>query len=154
MMIRKTFTGVALALSLAMGCAVAPASAQSATEAARKDQEGVKVVYHINNSEHQALAALRNIRNHLDVAPNTKIVVVAHSDGIEFLTTGYKDADKVGPLISGLAARGVRFEVCEITIKRKKLSKDDFVLEANFTPSGVVRLAELQSKEGYAYIKP
>ena len=36
----------------------------------------------------------------------------------------------------------------------KSLSEDAFVLEANFVPSGVVRMAELQAKEGYAYIKP
>jgi uncharacterized protein len=27
-------------------------------------------------------------------------------------------------------------------------------MDADFTPSGVVRLAELQQREGYAYIKP
>ena len=44
-----------------------------------------KVVYHIDNAEMQATKGMRNIRNHLDVAPDTKIVVVAHSDGVDFL---------------------------------------------------------------------
>jgi hypothetical protein len=47
----------------------------------------------------------------------------------------------------------VRFEICEITLKNRKLSKDQFIQEADFTPSGVVRLAKLQ-QQGYAYIKP
>ncbi|GAB2894749.1 DsrE family protein [Paralcaligenes ginsengisoli] len=112
-----------------------------------------RVVYHINDSEHQALGGLRNIRNQLDTAPNTKIVVVAHALGVDFLMSNYKDAAKVDPLISALAARGVDFEVCEITLKNRKLKKDDFIMEANFTPSGVVRITQLQN-QGYAYLKP
>lgn len=112
-----------------------------------------KVVYHINDAEHQALAGLRNVRNQLDTAPDTKIVVVAHSQGVDFLMESYKDAATVGPLISALHARGVRFEVCEITLKQRNLKKDQFVLDADFTPSGVVELTRLQ-QQGYAYIKP
>ena len=120
------------------------------------DSAGAKVprvVYHIDDAQHQALAAMRNIRNQLDTAPNTKIIVVAHAMGVDFLMNNYKDAAKIGPLVSALAARGVDFEVCEITMKNRKLKKDDFVMEANFTPSGVVRITQLQN-EGYAYIKP
>jgi uncharacterized protein len=52
-----------------------------------------------------------------------------------------------------LVARGVKFEVCEITLRNRNLKKEQFMLEAEFTPSGVVRLAKLQ-KAGAAYIKP
>ena len=55
--------------------------------------------------------------------------------------------------MSALKARGVNFEICEITLKNRNLSKDQFILEADYTPSGVLRLAKLQ-KQGYAYIKP
>ena len=143
--------------SLAMGMVLSGASftAAAAQEtAAEAKSEAVKVVYHINNAQDQALAGLRNIRNHLDTAPGTKIVVVTHSLGVDFLMSDYKDAEKVGPLVSALAARGVEFDVCRITLKNRNLSEDAFVLEANFVPSGVVRMAELQAKEGYAYIKP
>jgi len=112
-----------------------------------------KAVYHINDSASQALSALRNIRNHLDTAPDTTIEVVAHAQGVDFLMADYKDAATVGPLVSALASRGVKFEVCEITLKNRKLNKDQFVLEADFTPSGVVQLTRLQ-QQGYAYIKP
>ncbi len=139
-MIKKIFT-----LILSMGLL----GFASATLAAQPP----RVVYHINDAEHQALAALRNVRNQLDTAPDTKIVVVAHAKGVDFLMTNYKDAAKVGPLVSALAARGVDFEVCEITMKNRKLKKDDFIMEANFTPSGVVLITKLQN-EGYAYIKP
>ena len=52
-----------------------------------------------------------------------------------------------------LVARGVKFEICEITLKNRGLKKEQFIQEADFTPSGVVRLSKLQH-QGYAYIKP
>ncbi|QBC30212.1 MULTISPECIES: DsrE family protein [Pandoraea] len=125
------------------------AFAVPATQAFARD----KVVYHINDAEQQALAALRNVRNQLDTVPDTDIVVVAHAKGVDFLMESYKDAATVGPLIAALHARGVKFEVCEITMKQRNLKKDQFVLDADFTPSGVVEITRLQQK-GYAYIKP
>ena len=114
-----------------------------------------KAVYHVNDAEASALGALRNMKNHLDVDPTAKLTLVAHAQGVDFLMNGAKD--KNGALYSGtvaaLKARGVNFEICEITLKNRKLNKDQFILEAEFTPSGVVRLAKLQ-KEGAAYIKP
>lgn len=117
-----------------------------------------KVVYHIDDAEIQATKGLRNIRNHLDVAPETKIVVVTHANGVDFLLEGAKDRKNAnidyGALVSALKARGVRFEVCEITLRSRNLKKDQFTMDAEFTPSGVARIGQLQSRESYAYIKP
>ena len=38
---------------------------------------------------------------------------------------------------------GVKFEVCEITLRVRDLKREQFILEAGFTPSGVVRLTRL-----------
>ncbi|MCB1996347.1 MAG: DsrE family protein [Burkholderiaceae bacterium] len=113
------------------------------------------VVYHIDNAQAQAVKGLRNIRNHMDVDPTAKITVVTHANGVDFLMEGAKDekAGEFAPLVSALVARGVKFEICEITLKNRNLKKDQFVQDAGFTPSGVVRLAKMQ-KEGAAYIKP
>ena len=117
-----------------------------------------KVVYHIDNAETQATKGLRNVRNHLDVAPDTKIIVVTHANGVDFLMEGAKD--KANPnvdysaLVSDLKARGVKFEVCEITLKNRNLNKNQFILDAEFTPSGVARIGQMQSREKFAYIKP
>jgi uncharacterized protein len=114
-----------------------------------------KVVYHIDDMSSQVLKGLRNIRNHLDTEPNTKISVVTHANGVDFLMEGAKDVNGgafAGP-VAALVARGVTFEVCEITLKNRKLKKEQFIQEANFTPSGVVRIAKLQLA-GQAYIKP
>ena len=113
------------------------------------------VVYHINDAEAQAVGGLRNIGNHLDVDPTAKITVVAHARGVDFLMEGAKTPSGApfAGMVAALANRGVKFEICEITLKSRKLTKDQFIQEAGFTPSGVVRLAKLQ-KEGAAYIKP
>ncbi len=116
-----------------------------------------KVVYHIDQAATQGLKGLRNIRNHLDTAPDTKIIVVTHAEGVDMLMEGAKEEKsktEYAPLVSALKARGVRFEICEITLKNRNLKKDQFVLDADYTPSGVVRIAQLQARENYAYIKP
>lgn len=117
-----------------------------------------KVIYHVDNAEVQATKMLRNVRNHLDVAPETKISVVTHADGIDFLMEGAKDKKNpsvdYAALVSALKARGVKFIVCEITLKNRGIKKDAFILDADFTPSGVVLIGQLQSREQYAYIKP
>ncbi|MDA0847602.1 MAG: DsrE family protein [Proteobacteria bacterium] len=125
-----------------------------AAQAAEQD----KAVYHIDNAPLQATKALRNIRNHLDTVSSTKVVVVTHADGVDFLIEGAKDLANpnvnYGALVSALKSRGVRFEVCEITLRNRNLKRDQFILEAEFTPSGVARVTQLQIREGFAYIKP
>jgi uncharacterized protein len=117
-----------------------------------------KVVYHIDNTEAQATKGLRNVRNHLDVAPDTKIVVVTHAEGVDFLMEGAKDKKNpnidYASLVSALKARGVKFEVCDITLKNRNLKREQFIMDAEFTPSGVARIGQLQAREKFAYIKP
>ena len=142
MSIRSFLT--ALALVLGMGSALA--------------QDKVKVVYHFDNSEAQATAGLRTLRNYMDTAPNTEIIVVALGDGVRFLMEDAKDAKnnnmQYGPLISDLVAKGVKFEICELTLRAMNMNKEQFVLDAGFTPSCVVRIGELQYRDRYSYIKP
>ena len=114
-----------------------------------------KVVYHFDNAVAQGLKGLRNVRNHIDTDPTAKITVVTHAEGVDMLLEGAKSANgtEYAPLVSALKSRGVTFEICEITLKSRALKKDQFIQEADFTPSGVVRIAKLQL-QGYAYIKP
>jgi intracellular sulfur oxidation DsrE/DsrF family protein len=130
---------------------VATVIATCAFAAAAQD----KVVYHIDDMSSQALKGLRNIRNHLDTEPTTQITVVTHALGVDFLLEGAKDVNGspfAGP-VSALVARGVKFEICEITLKNRNLKREQFIQEAEFTPSGVVRITKLQLA-GQAYIKP
>jgi intracellular sulfur oxidation DsrE/DsrF family protein len=116
-----------------------------------------EVVYHIDDAQNQGIKGLRNMRNHLDVSPQTKIIVVTHADGVDIMLEGAKDKKngmEYAPLVSALKSRGVKFEVCEMTLKNRNLKKDQFILDTDYTPSGVVRVADLQYQDKFAYIKP
>jgi uncharacterized protein len=114
-----------------------------------------KVVYHFDSGYEQATKGLRNLNNHFEVDPKAKIVAVAHAAGVDFLMEGAKDS--LGPFdarVQDLMAKGVRFQVCEITLRNRKLKRDQFIIGVEFVPSGVVQITHLQQKEGYAYLKP
>jgi len=135
-----------------MQLVAALALAASACAAVAQD----KVVYHFDSGIAQATKGLRNIRNHLDVDPKAQIVAVAHAEGVDFLMEGAKTSNnqEFAALVGDLSSRGVKFEICEITLKNRNLKKDQFILGPGFTPSGVVRIANLQSREQFSYIKP
>jgi len=139
-----TFRGVLAASALSLAALCSPTAwAQD------------RVTYHIDDAATQGLKGLRNIRNHLDTDPSARITVVTHANGVDFLMEGAKDANGgafAGP-VAALVARGVKFEICEITLRNRNLKKEQFIQEAEFTPSGVVRLTKLQLA-GHAYIKP
>src|SRR4249920_1061796 len=112
-----------------------------------------KVVYHFDGGLSQATKGLRNIRNHLDVDPKAQIIAVAHAEGVDFLMEGAMTTNnqQFAALVGDLIARGVTFEICEITLKNRNLKKEQFILGPTFTPSGVVRIANLQAREHFAY---
>ena len=115
-----------------------------------------KVVYHLNSGLEQATNGLRNIRNHLEVNPRAKIVVVTHAQGVDFLMKGKKDANgnPYETIVQDLKGQGVQFDVCLITLRNRKLTKDQFIDEVDYVPSGVAEIARLQQREGYAYLRP
>lgn len=115
-----------------------------------------KVVYHVNDTDAQAVNALRNIGNHLEVNPKAKIVVVTHARGVDFLFNNAKDknGNPYHVAVEQLKERGVKFEVCEITLRNRKLSKDQFIPEVGYVPSGVAEITRLQQRDGYAYLRP
>jgi intracellular sulfur oxidation DsrE/DsrF family protein len=116
-------------------------------------------VYHLSEGLVQASNGLRNIGNHLEVKPAARIVVVSHARGVDFLMKDAKDAkdangNRYEDLVEQLKMRGVRFDVCEITLRNRKLAKDPFIAAATFLPSGVAEVTRLQQREGFAYPKP
>ncbi|HSD99296.1 MAG TPA: DsrE family protein [Burkholderiales bacterium] len=115
-----------------------------------------KVVYHVNDSDAQATNALRNIGNHLEVNPKAKIVVITHARGVDFLMEGAKDrnGNPYNVRVEELKAQGIQFDVCEITLRNRKMTKSKFIPEATFVPSGVAEITRLQQREGYAYLRP
>ena len=143
----STMTRTALAF-------VAAASISFAYAAGKDDP--IKIVYHFDSGFEQATKGLRNIRNHLDVDPTAKIVVVAHAQGVNFLLDGATNAtgNPYNIPVEELAARGVEFRVCEITLKSNKIDPKKLLPQTKLVPSGVVEIGRLQAREGFAYLKP
>lgn len=115
-----------------------------------------KVVYHFSEGNEQAVDGLRNIKNHLSVDPQAKIVAVTHSKGVDFLMEGAEDknGNPFSIPVEELAKQSVEFRVCEITVKRRNLDKSKFLEQVKFVPSGVQEVTRLQTQEGFAYLKP
>ena len=134
------------------GCATTSSGGGAAGDPVGPD----KVVYHLNAGLDQATNGLRNIRNHLEVNPKARIVVVAHAQGVDYLMKDKKDANgnPYEVTVQELKSQGVRFDVCLITLRNRKLNKNQFIEEATYVPSGVAEIARLQQREGYAYLRP
>ena len=143
-----------LLASAAAGAATLAAA--SAARAAIDPKSPVHVVYHITQGNAQASRALANVRNHLAADPGAKIVVVGNGAGIDFMLNGAVDGKgaEFAGLIGGLASQGVSFRVCNNTLTNRKIPKDRVLLDATIVPSGVAEAANLQYREGYAYICP
>lgn len=142
----------------------------SATVYANERYGKQKVVYHINydNPKKQA-GALRNIQNHINAvgAENLDLKVVLHGNGLALLLepdsleklTKFKHAnatDTMTAKIDGLKSQGIQFNVCENTVRGRKVDVDTdlySVDKSDIVPSGVAEVARLQQM-GYAYVKP
>ena len=127
-------------------------AACSVAGAADKEE---KVVYHMNDASNP-MAALNNIRNHLNASPKAKIVVVTHGPGIDFLLDGAKDknGNPYDAVVQELVNRSVQFRVCNNTLETRKIDRKRVIPEATIVPSGVAEVSRLQAQEGYVYIKP
>ncbi len=117
-----------------------------------------KVVYHVNGGDDkQHMATLRNIDNHIKAVgkDNLDLRVVMHGNGLDLVQSAKKNK-ALATKIDELKLKGVAFNVCDNTIRGKKLDmkKDLYdVSQKDIVPSGVAEIAILQSK-GFAYIKP
>jgi uncharacterized protein len=147
--------GSAVVAALALALGLAGHLMAAAVDA--KDPVGPdKVVYHISNTEEQTKLALQYIRNHLEVNPKARIVVITHAFGVDFLREGARDknGNPYNVPVEELEFRGVRFLVCGITLRERQMKEAQFIPEAKFVPSGVAEITRLQQREGYAYLRP
>jgi len=152
------------ALLLFGGLLLAAPHAANAAEA--------RVVYHADYADPRRfssmLTSINNMVMHYDnnfIDHDIRIVFVAH--GVRFVTddalagTPFAEDDQLreerdsirGRLLSLNSLHNVRLELCEITREAVGLASDAVYDAVDFVPSGVVRIAELQSDEGFAYIK-
>ena len=84
------------------------------------------LAYHVNTGVDTASAILGNVRNHLNADPATKIVVVTHGPGIDFLLQDARDSRgrEFSSAVSDLASKGVAFRVCNNTLVTRNINPD------------------------------
>ena len=118
--------------------------------------EPIKVVYQISEGVDQAARAMANIRNELEEAPDTKIVVVGLGAGVDFYLLGAKDknGNPFDVTVEDLASKGVAFEICGNTMKAHNLTMAQVLPQAHLVPSGMAEIAKREFREHFAYLKP
>lgn len=147
---------ITLTLLLGLCAACAPAASSRAAEAASTQSAPVRVVFHLDTDSKGTVTALHQVRNLLTADPTAKIVVVAVGESVRFLVKGSKTEGgyPFALMIEDLQQSGVRFEACNNTMTTLKITKNQLDDDIDVVPSGLAEVARLQSREGYAYIKP
>jgi Uncharacterized conserved protein len=138
---------------------------------ARAEAEA-KVIYHADFADPRRFSAMltsiNNMVNHYAnefIDYDVRIVFVAH--GVRFVTDDKLNGtpfaeDKAlaeqrenlrGRLLTLADMHNVKLELCNITRSQIGLAEDKLYRQVKMIPSGVVRIAQLQQEEGFAYIK-
>jgi intracellular sulfur oxidation DsrE/DsrF family protein len=111
-----------------------------------------KIVFQFTNANDtlQQKAFVKQLENLNEYWPNASYEVVLYNQGLELLmqnNTGY-----IARLVK-LHSNGVRFLICENTLKNRKISKDVFIPEiVEYIPAGIAEIVEKQ-EQGWSYIK-
>lgn len=125
-------------------------SLQAQEDAPVIDRKQHKIVIQLTSNDtlvHKAV--VRQISNILEAAPNSKVEVVCHSNGISLLLAAQtKQAAK----IADLKSKGVAFMACQNTMRERKIKREELLPESGMVPSGVMEVVKKQEK-GWAYLR-
>ncbi|MBG6111000.1 intracellular sulfur oxidation DsrE/DsrF family protein [Flavobacterium sp. CG_23.5] len=118
---------------------------------AQKRPNKHKVVFQFTNANDtlQQKAFANQLKNLTDHWPNAKYEVVVYNMGLEFVMA---TKSKHIAAIRALHAKGVRFVVCENTMKNRKITKEQLIPEVEYVPAGIAEIVEKQ-EQGWSYIK-
>ncbi|MGH1425480.1 MAG: hypothetical protein ACRBBU_12185 [Pseudooceanicola sp.] len=138
------------------------AAAMLAVTATMAHADGIthRVAVHVDENDPQVMnMALNNVQNltayYESQGDKVLVEVVAYGPGLNMLVAGKSPvADRISTM--SLEIEGLTFAACGNTHRKmsQKAGKDVVLLdEAEMTPSGVVRLIDLQ-EQGFAYVRP
>lgn len=118
---------------------------------AQKKPNNHKIIFQFTNATDtlQQKAIINQLNNLTTHWPKAKYEVVIHSMGLPFVMSG---KSKQIQAIKTLRAKGVRFVVCENTLKSQKVTKDQLIQEVEYVPVGIAEIVEKQ-EQGWSYIK-
>jgi intracellular sulfur oxidation DsrE/DsrF family protein len=94
-------------------------------------------------------AFMKQLNNIYTISPESSIKVVVHGPGLDMVTM---KKTVVAKSLQTASERGVVFEICEFSMKERKVEKSEILPFAQFTPAGIIRVVELQ-ESGFHYIK-
>jgi intracellular sulfur oxidation DsrE/DsrF family protein len=98
----------------------------------------------------QQKAFIKQLENLNEYWPTANYEIVLYNQGLELVMKN--NTTYLERLIS-LKNKGMRFLVCENTLKNRKISKDVFVTElVEYIPAGIAEIVEKQ-EQGWSYIK-
>jgi intracellular sulfur oxidation DsrE/DsrF family protein len=142
------------------------------SQPAQAENGMAKVVYHADFSDPRRVSSMLTNINNMVMHYNNEFIdydvrIVFLSHGIRFVTddklanTPFAEDKELAELRENLRGRlstlasvhNVKLELCDITRTAVGLEEDKLYGSVTMVPSGVVRIAELQNREGFAYIK-
>jgi hypothetical protein len=128
-------------------CGLATDSIAADTPKARE-----KVVLQVSDDSPKTWNQVLNVIENLQQAygrENVDVKLVALGNGIGFLTLDSPHGGRVQDALKS----GAQVAACEVTMGRRKLSRDDMLPNIGYVPAGVVEIIRLQ-KEGWSVIRP
>lgn len=134
----KTFITICLSLML------------FATSTKAQNNTAHKIIFQLvtgDTSSHKVL--MKQFGNILSIAPDTKIEVVCHGPGIDMMM---QEKSIVINKIKEFKEKGVVFNVCEFSLKERKVDKSKLIAQSTYVPAGILEIVEKQ-EQGWSYIK-
>lgn len=126
-------------------------NAQSAKKGNTKKQNVYKIVFQMvskDTADHNAL--VRQLYNIQKLAPGTKLEVVCHGPGMNFI---HKEKSLVLDKLEDLSnSYKVDFVGCEFTMQQKNIKREQLMDECRTVPGGILEIVDRQAK-GWSYIK-
>lgn len=115
-------------------------------------QKPHRIVYQFTNAvdsmQQKAVTnQLKNIISHWGEA--VEVEVVLYNQGLEYAMSAKSRHQEA---IRELMGKGVKFVVCENTLRQRKISKDEIMQGVGFVPAGIAEIVERQ-EQGWSYIK-
>ncbi len=119
---------------------------------AQKKEKPHKIVFQFTNANDtlQQKAFVKQLENLNDYWPKAKYEVVLYNQGLELVM---KNNPKFQTRLKALQTKGVKFVICENTLKNRKIAKDAFPADlVEYVPAGIAEIVEKQ-EQGWKYIK-
>lgn len=111
-----------------------------------------RIIFQFTNANDtlQQKAFVKQLENLNDVWPDANYEVVLYNQGLELVM---KNNVVYADRLKALKNKGVRFVICENTLKNRKMGKDVFIQEiVEYIPAGIAEIVEKQ-EQGWSYVK-